>query len=177
MTRSKPTPEPHWLNRKQMAASLGISVQAFDRWAVEPVARIGREKFFDCGSVLQTKLAELEAKHQQQQPAGADGEVIDPLLEYRRAQEEYRLTRARREAQEIKNERDRGKLVPTTFAIFSLSRLAAEVATILDTLPMTMRRRHPDLEPRHLDSLAREIAKARNLAAGLGDNVHQHVEE
>ncbi len=174
---SKPTPQPHWLNRKDMAASLGISVQAFDKWGIKPVARIGRNKYFTAAAVLESKLADLEAKHQQQQPAGADGEEIDPLLDYRRAQEEYRLTKARREAQELKNDRDSRRVVPVEFAIYSLSRIVAEVAAQLDTLPLTMRRKHPDLEGRHLDSLTREITRARNTAAQAGDKLPEILEE
>lgn len=177
MATSKQRPEPHWLNRKQMAASLGISVQAFDKWGVEPVARVGREKFFDCRSVLDAKLAELEAKHQQAQPAGADGEEIDPLLDYHRAQEEYLLTKARREAQELRNSREARRVVPVEFAIYSLSRVVAEVAAQLDTLPLTMKRKHPDLEPRHLDSLTREITKARNTAAQGADKMPEILED
>jgi hypothetical protein len=37
------TQQPGWLNKSRMAASLGISVQAFDKWGVQPVERIGRE--------------------------------------------------------------------------------------------------------------------------------------
>ncbi|MGY4876660.1 terminase small subunit [Vreelandella aquamarina] len=177
MTTSKPTPEPHWLNRKQMAASLGISVQAFDKWAIEPVARIGNQKFFDCRTVVDSKLAEQAAKHQQQQPDDIDGEVIDPLLAYRKEQEDYRLTRARREAQELKNDRDARRVVPVEFATYSLSRIAAEIASVLDTIPLTIRRKHPELEPRHLESLLREITKARNIAAGAGDKMPEIVDD
>lgn len=171
MPTSKPTPEPHWLNRKDMAASLGISVQAFDKWGIEPIARIGGRKYFDVRSVLDTKLAEMEARHQQQQPQGDGDEEIDPLLAYRKEQEEYRLTKARREAQELKNDRDARRVVPVEFAIYSLSRVVAEVAAQLDTLPLTMKRKHPDLATRHLDSLTREITRARNTAANAGDKM------
>jgi len=177
MPTSKPTPEPHWLNRKDMAASLGISVQAFDKWGIEPIARIGGRKYFDVRSVLDTKLAEMEARHQQQQPQGDGDEEIDPLLAYRKEQEEYRLTKARREAQELKNDRDARRVVPVEFAIYSLSRVAAEIAAILDTLPLTMKRKHPDLEARHLDTLSRELAKARNQAAGLHETIPEHLDE
>ncbi|PTZ23576.1 DNA-packaging protein, partial [Pseudomonas aeruginosa] len=30
-----------WLNKSEMAASLGISPQAFDRWGVAPVSKVG----------------------------------------------------------------------------------------------------------------------------------------
>lgn len=102
---------------------------------------------------------------------------IDPQLEHKREQEEYLLTRERRIGQQQKNEIAARKVVPSEFAIFSLSKLAAEIAAILDTLPLTMKRKHPDLEARHLDTLSRELAKARNQAAGLHDTVSDHLDE
>lgn len=35
------------LNKSDMASSIGISVQAFDKWGVPPVERRGREVFYD----------------------------------------------------------------------------------------------------------------------------------
>ncbi len=109
--------------------------------------------------------------------AAAEEEGFDPLLEHKREQEEYLLTRERRIGQQQKNEIAARKVVPSEFAIFSLSKLAAEVAAILDTLPLTMKRKHPDLEPRHLDTLSRELAKARNQAAGLHETIPEHLDE
>jgi phage terminase Nu1 subunit (DNA packaging protein) len=164
----QPSPEPYWLNKSQMAASLGISVQAFDKWGIKPVAKIGRSVYFDCRSVLDSKLAEVEAKQQLSQPD--DGIDFDPLLDHKREQEEYLLTKERRIGQQQKNELAARKVVPSEFAIFTLSKVAAEIAAILDTLPLTMKRKHPDLETRHLDTLMRELARARNQASGL-DNM------
>jgi|SRR5690554_158319 len=171
MATSKPKAEPHWLNRKQMAASLGISVTAFDKWGIEPIARIGREVFFDCRSVLNAKLAEAEAKQQPQQPDEIDGEALDPLLSYRKEQEEYKLLKARREAQELRNDRDARRVVPVEFAIYALTGTASQIATIFDTLPLTIRRKHPELAQRYLTSFEREVTKARNAAAELPEKI------
>lgn len=165
-SKRQQSPEPYWLNKSQMAASLGISVQAFDKWGVKPVAKIGRSVYFDCRSVLDLKLAELEAKQQSSQP-GDDDMGFDPLLKHKREQEEYLLTKERRIGQQQKNELAARKVIPSEFAIFTLSKIAAEIAAILDTLPLTMKRKHPDLETRHLDTLMRELARARNQASGL----------
>lgn len=159
---------PGWLNKKDMAASLRISVQAFDKWGIDPVARVGRSVYFDARAVLDHKLAELEAKHQ---PSATGGEEIDPYLEYKIEVERKGLLAAQRVGQEQKNEITAKRLIPAGFASFALSRIAAEIATIMDTLPSTMQRKHPDLEARHLDTLMRELAKARNKAAGLDDRL------
>ena len=49
--------------------------------------------------------------------------------------------------------------------------MAAEIASILDTLPLTLKRKHPDLEVRHIESVQRELAKARNRSATLDDRL------
>lgn len=173
MRKSEPTKQRGWLNKSEMAASLGISAQAFDKWGIHPVERIGREAFYDCRTVLDFKLAQAEAKHQ---PAAGEVE-IDPLAEMKLTQERLRLTSAQAEGQELKNDITRRRSVPTEFATFVLSRLAAEVGSILDTLPLTLKRRHPDLEVRHIDSIQRELAKARNRAATLDDRLPGMLDE
>jgi phage terminase Nu1 subunit (DNA packaging protein) len=164
MTKSEPKKQRGWLNKSEMAASLGISVQAFDKWGVEPVERIGREAFYDCRTVLDNRLARAEEKYQ---PASDEDADTAKRLE----QERLRLTAAQAEGQELKNDITKRKSVPTEFATFVLSRLAAEIGSLLDTLPLTLKRRHPDLEVRHIESVQRELAKARNRAATLDERL------
>ena len=166
--------QPHWLNKSDMAASLGISVQAFDKWGVKPVVRIGREAFFDVRSVVDNRLTQAARKHA---PAGEDGEGIDPLAEQKLTQERLRLTAAMADSQELKNEVKRARLVPVEFAVFALSRMAAQVGSLLDTIPLKMRRRHPELDVRHVESMQREIAVTRNTAAELGDQLPGLLDE
>ncbi len=106
-----------------------------------------------------------------------DSEGIDPLAEARLTQERLRLTSAQAEGQELKNEVTKRRSVPTAFATFVLSRLAAEVGSILDTLPLTLKRRHPDLAVRHIESVQRELAKARNRAATLDERLPGLLDE
>lgn len=155
----KAQPEPYWLNKKQMAASCGISVQAFDKWGVQPIAKIGTSVYYDARVVIENRLENERAK---QQPGSAE-ELDENALDY----QTWRLTKARADAQELDNEKERRQVVETEFATFSLTRIAAEVGSTLDTIPLSMRRRFPELETRHIEYLTREIAKARNLAAGL----------
>lgn len=98
-------------------------------------------------------------------------EEEDDSVERQLTQERLRLTAAQAEGQELKNDIARRRSVPTEFATFVLSRLAAEIGSILDTLPLTLKRRHPDLEVRHIESVQRELAKARNRAAALDERL------
>lgn len=172
MAKSTPTKQRGWLNKSEMAASLGISVQAFDKWGVKPVERIGREAFFTAEAVLENRLSREAEK---QQPEGLDG--IDPLAEAKLTQERLRLTAAQAVGQELKNRITERKSVPVEFALFVLSRIAAEIASGLDTLPLTLKRRHPDLEVRHIESVQREIAKVRNRAALLDERLPELLDE
>ncbi|SEI17170.1 Phage DNA packaging protein, Nu1 subunit of terminase [Pseudomonas asplenii] len=166
-------PKPHWLNKTSMAASLGITVQAFDKWKVEPVARIGRENFYDVRSVLDNRLALAEQKAEAAQ--GTEG--IDPLIEYKLMVERQGLTAAQRIAQEKKNEMADRTLVPVEFCTFALGRLAAQVGSILDTVALKVKRKHPDIEVRHVEGIQREVATARNIAADLGEQLPEILDE
>jgi phage terminase Nu1 subunit (DNA packaging protein) len=165
-------PKPHWLNKSMMAASLGISVQAFDKWKVDPVARIGRENFYDVRTVLNNRLALAEQKS-----GSTDPEGVDPLLEYKLLEERRGLTAAQRVAQEQKNRVNDKQLVPVGFAIFSLSKIAAQLGSLLDTVPLKLKRKHPEIDARHIESLQREIAIARNLAAESGEQLPDYLDE
>lgn len=156
---AKAAPEPHWLNKSQMAASCGISVQAFDKWGVKPISRIGTSVYFDVRDVLDNRLENERSKHQPQQPE----ELSESDLDY----QNWRLTKARADSQELSNEKNRQEVVETEFATFVLSKIASEVASRLDTVPLNILRRFPELETKHIECLTREIAKARNIAAGL----------
>lgn len=57
-----------WVNKKTMAASLGISVQAFGKWGVLPVARVGRESFFTVEDVVAYCIAQDRKKRSKHQP-------------------------------------------------------------------------------------------------------------
>ena len=109
-------------------------------------------------------------------PRSVPGEV-DPMAEALLLQERLRLTAAQAEGQELKNEITKRKSVPVEFSTFVLSRIAAEIASGLDTLPLTLKRRHPDLEVRHIESVQRELAKVRNRAATLDDRLPEMLDE
>lgn len=171
MANQSITRQPYWLNKTRMAASLGISVQAFDKWGVEPVQRIGKEAFYDTRSVLDNRLKNQSGK---QQPGLED---VDPLIGYKIDLERWRLTKEQADTQARKNRIGDKELVPVGFAIFVLSRLAALLASYLDTIPKKVKLKHPDLEIRFMESFEREIAVTRNEAAGLAETIPELLDE
>lgn len=65
-------------------------------------------------------------------------------------------------------------MVETAFCTFVLSQIAGEIASILDGIPLSVQRRFPELENRHVDSLKRDIIKAMNKAAALDELIPEH---
>jgi phage terminase Nu1 subunit (DNA packaging protein) len=165
------TRQPYWLNKKSMADSLGISTQAFDKWGVEAVAKIGRESFYDVRTVLDNRL-----KHQgvKQQP-GLD--EVDPLIGYKIDLERLRLTKEQADAQARKNKVGDKELVPVGFMVFALASLSAQLASTLNTVHKNVKRKHPDISVRHLEAVETEIAVTRNAAAGLADRIPGLLDE
>ncbi|EOM0380555.1 terminase small subunit, partial [Escherichia coli] len=84
-----------------------------------------------------------------------------------------RLLTAQAEAQELKNERDRGDVIDTEFCLYALSKLASQISSIMDSLPLTMQRSFPQITPAMLDRLKREVVKACNASARVADNLPQ----
>ena len=174
MAKNETTKQPGWLNKSEMAKSLGISPQAFDKWGVEPISRIGREAFYRVQDVVQNRIAHAERKHQ---PDDLDGEGSDAALEKRLLQERLRLTTAQADAQEQKNRVNEKILVPVEFATYALSKISAQIGSKLETVGKTVSRRHPDIDPLLLETMEREIALARNIAAQFGDYLPEYLDE
>jgi phage terminase Nu1 subunit (DNA packaging protein) len=174
MAKNETTKQRGWLNKSDMAASLGISPQAFDKWGVEPVERIGREAFYTAQKVIENRIAHSLRK-QQPEDTGEGG--VDPYVEYKLLQERLRLTAAQADAQEKRNQVQDKLLVPVPFATFALAKIAAQIGSKLDTVAKTVSRRHPEVDPRVVESIEREIALARNIAAKFGEQIPGYLDE
>ncbi|HGC0788129.1 TPA: terminase small subunit, partial [Escherichia coli] len=113
------------MNKKNMAQSCRVSATAFDKWGVTPVERKGREAFYDVASVIDNRVSNAI-----NQITDDKGEIDnDELLRVR-----IRLLTAQAEAQELKNERDRGDVIDTEFCMYALSKLASQISSIMDSL-------------------------------------------
>ncbi|PTQ70363.1 terminase small subunit [Pseudomonas sp. GV071] len=174
MAKNETTKQRGWLNKSDMASSLGISPQAFDKWGVEPVSRIGREAFYRVQDVVQNRVEHAGRK---QQLDADGGQVLDPLIEYKLAQEKLRLTSAQADAQEQKNQVAARTLVPAPFATFALAKIAAKIGSKLETVCKTVRSRIPDVPPLVLEAFEREIALARNMAVEFADDIPEILDE
>lgn len=160
--------EPYLLNKSQMAKSLGISTQAFDKWGVEPVARIGNQAFFEARAVLDNRLA-----HQAAQLQPATDDLDQGTLDYER----LRLTRAQADGQEIKNEIARGKTAPVEIITQVLSKIAGEASGELDSLPLNIKRRHPELDSQIIEAIKRHCVKAQNAIARTDESLEHFLDD
>lgn len=174
MAEKETTKQRGWLNKSEMAASLGISPQAFEKWGVQPIEKIGRETFYTVANVVENRIQHAARK---QQPEGDLPEGIDPYVEAKLLQARLELTRAQTYAQEQKNQVNDKLLVPVPFATFALAKVAAKIGSKLETVGKTVSRRHPDIDPLILEAFEREIALARNLSADFGDDIPGILDE
>ena len=150
------------MNKKNMAQSCRVSATAFDKWGVTPVERKGREAFYDVASVIDNRVSNAI-----NQITNDKGEIDDDqLLRVR-----IRLLTAQAEAQELKNERDRGDVIDTQFCMYALSKLARQISSIMDSLPLTMQRSFPQMTPAMLDGLKKEVVRACNACTKLDENI------
>ncbi len=99
------------------------------------------------------------------------------MAEAKLLQERLRLTREQADAQAMRNEVKRRNLVPAEFMTFAISRLVNLIGSTLDTVHTKVKRKHPDIEPRHLEALQREVAVTRNEAASLDQRLPEILDE
>lgn len=80
-------------------------------------------------------------------------------------EERARLARAQSERIEMENAVKRGELAPIDTLRDALVPVVAQIAAILDAVPVKLKRESPQLTATDLDIIKREIAKAQNIAA------------
>lgn len=155
------------LNKRDMAASIGISVQAFDKWGVEPVERRGREVFYDVRGVLEHD----RKKHAK--PEVDDGEDLDRKL----LQARVVLTEEQAVSQRLKNRKEERQVIDAAFCTFALARMASDISSILDGIPLTVQRRYPDMDKAQIEHLKLQIAKAMNMATRTCEKIPVMLDE
>lgn len=153
----QPVPD-YWLNKRQACESFGITATAFDKWRVEPVARIGNSNYYDLRSLVDNRV-DAALRRQQLERTSSGGSTADPIAE------QARLARAKAEAQEMKNAVTRGELIPAAIAGELFGKLGSEMAAVLDSLPANIKRRVPSLTATDLEYIKAEIVRAQNSAA------------
>lgn len=174
----KPAPTtkrlPHWLNKKQMAASCGISVQAFDKWGVTQAAAIGNEVFYTVDDVIDNRLALVERRQKEAAAAAASSAPTTEELDAER--EKLLLIREQRIGQELKNAATRRETAPVALIDWTLSKIGGQIAAILESVPLKVKRLLPRLTATEVEHIRREIVKAQNLAARVTVDLDEYYD-
>ncbi|HFF1639695.1 TPA: terminase small subunit [Escherichia coli] len=167
------------VNKKRLAEIFGVDPRTIERWQMQGLPHVsgggkGMEVTFDSAQVIEwyvqrEKEIENEKLRSELDNLRAVGESdLQPgTTEYER----YRLTKAQADGQELKNARETGEVIDTGFCMYALSKLAQQISTIMNSLPLTMQRQFPAMTPAMIDGLRRETARACNACAKTADNL------
>ncbi len=165
----KPKIESHWLDQATMAAALEISLSAFQKWRVDPVARIGRKVYYEVSTVIANRQ-EHQARQLEQRPKPETPEDAD--LAQRQAK--IGLTRAQAEGQELKNAQIRAELAPVKLIEWVIDQAGKGIARHLAGIPAAVKRSCSKLRPSDMKILQAEIVKAQRAAADMSVDLDQY---
>jgi phage terminase Nu1 subunit (DNA packaging protein) len=70
---------------------------------------------------------------------------------------------------EIKNEIAKGQTAPIEIIQLVLSRISGEAAAELDSIPLNLKRKHPDISNQLIEDVKRHCVKAQNAIAECGE--------
>ncbi|WP_350431731.1 terminase small subunit [Shewanella sp. H8] len=162
--------EPVLLNKTDLCKSLNISTTAFDKWDVPVHSKKGRECLYTMADVVGNRVANERKKHLGKPD---EDESDKPNIDFER----YRLTKAQADGQELKNEKDRKEVVEVGFCTFLLSRIAAQVAPVLDQIHIRVKRKFPDIPERTIEAIKAEVIKSQNTTAELASSIEDLLDE
>ena len=164
-------PEAHWLSAGECAESLGITPRAFRAWSVEPVAIIGRNKYYTGAAILENRMAASRRKTRRPETTAAE-------LKSKVSELETELTNARAEGQRLRNSAGRGELVQLDELTEAIGTAGSAAVASLESLPGRIKRHIPDINAHDLLEIRRIIANCQNEAAELDlKTIHMEVEE
>lgn len=141
-------------SKKTASEFFGVTAQSLDRWFSSgcPVAerdRHGHIKALDLSEMARWRI-------------GRDAKD-DSTTEAER--EKILLTREQRIGQELKNAQTRRELAPVSVIEWTLSKVGSQIAAILESVPMKVKKLLPKLSAAEIEHIRREVIKAQNAAA------------
>ena len=81
--------------------------------------------------------------------------------------ERARLTKGQADSQELKNQIARREVAPIVLLEHGIAKIAQQVAAVLESLPLKIKKRNPHLTSKEIEEIKREIIKAQNEASQL----------
>lgn len=182
MSKKKAQPierQPGWLNQTEMAASCGISVVAFGKWGVQPIARIGRQAFYRVEDVIENRLAKINnqlarSPNQGGQPGGETDltAIVDPMEKLRAEKLQQEIISFR-----LRNSVLEGRSLPSWVVTEVITRVLSAAIKTFETLPLDIKRRHAELDNRVILMFEDRIARIRNEAATVPDQLNEILDD
>lgn len=177
----KATVHRHWLNKKDMAKSIGLSVQAFDKWRVEPVAKVGREVFYTVDDVIDfcvERALKKNGGNNNLLGKSFDEAMKDAETNYIQRAELLKVEKIALETQRMKlqNAVLEGRSLPAWAVTEVLTKILSRVGEIFDSLALKIHRKHPNIDKRVIELVKNEVIKAQNEAAHVGDYTDEIIE-
>ena len=148
------------LNQIQCAQVMGVSAVAFGKLDI-PSRKQGTSLRYRVSDLIEHAVSKRTRRLEQKLTELGDKGSYES--------ERLRLTRAQADGQELKNEIARGEVVPVDFAVFALGKVMNEAAGILDSLPLHIMRRHPEITNTAITGIKRELAKAMNAISSINE--------
>lgn len=172
---SKSKKELGLVNKTTLVSSLGISSQAFDKWGVNAREKRGRENFYAVFDVVQNRVDNATQNLQKASPKkGAKNAQLDQLegdlLKDEKLKQEIR-------ALTLKNDILESKSMPVDLVFDVLASIVTEQVTILETLPLLIKRHNSDLPSHVIEQIQKAISQMSAVAATLEDKLHDKVED
>jgi phage terminase Nu1 subunit (DNA packaging protein) len=171
-TAKKSITKDFWLTTEQMAASCGVSPQAFRLWGVPSVAKQAPYVFYVAEAVIQNRMEKQAAKlrHENKTPAS------EQELTRSEREEKLRLTKAQAEGQELKNAQLRKELAPVDVIEWVLGKAAGQISAVLESIPSLLKKRNAKLTASNIELIRREIVKAQNAASQMTVDLDEYYE-
>lgn len=132
------------------------------------IPKAGRGKYPLLGTV------QGYVKFLQERALKAEGEETET---FNVADEKAKLIQAKRIGQDLQNEKLKGNLFPLIAGEYLFSRIASEIAAVLDSLPAKIKRVAPKMTATQVDEVKKEIAKATNACANVVERLDEFLEE
>lgn len=145
------------LNQPMTQAAFGSLVGISQQAVGNLVGRGVLDTSAPAGQVLQAYCSHLREQ--------AAGRATNGDLDL--ASERAGLAKAQRERIEMQNAVTRGELAPVALIEEVLSKAGSRIAGILDGIPGAVRRRNPALTADDVKLIATEVARVRNIVAGM----------
>lgn len=87
------------------------------------------------------------------------------------------LIQSQRRLNELKEEQIRKETAPVELIAWTLNKVGSQIVSILDAIPMKVKRRIPNLNSSQIELIKREVISAQNTAAKITVNLDDYHDE